>query len=66
MTDALAARADTPLDNAQTDRLLARVRAAIPRLSDQVEGELREGTSYFRVKLIRADQEGYSTTRFPT
>jgi hypothetical protein len=38
------------LDKRQMGMLVARVRNAVPRLSDQLEGDLRERTTFWRMK----------------
>jgi hypothetical protein len=46
---ALAPRAGRPLDKRETGLLVARVRNAMPRLADRLDGELRGRTTYWRV-----------------
>lgn len=50
ITEALAVRSAKPLDPRQFDTLLARVRNALLRLSEQLDGELRDRTTFWRVK----------------
>lgn len=46
----LARRAPRPLDKRESGLLNQRIRNVIPRLSDQLEGELRDRTTYWRVR----------------
>lgn len=50
IADRLASRAGRPLERQEFNMLVARVRNAIPRMSDRLEGELRDRTTYWRVK----------------
>ena len=50
IADVLIGRAGRPLDRRETNLVVARVRNAMPRLSDRLEGELKERTTYWRVK----------------
>jgi hypothetical protein len=50
ITDALASRSEKPLDKGQRVALLARVRNALARNSDRLDGELRGRTTYWRVR----------------
>jgi hypothetical protein len=46
----LARRAPRPLDKRESGLLNQRIRNVIPRRSDQLEGELRDRTTYWRVR----------------
>jgi hypothetical protein len=46
----LARRAPRPLNKRESGLLNQRIRNVIPRLSDQLDGELRERTTFWRVK----------------
>jgi hypothetical protein len=50
IAEAIARQAGRPLDKRETDMLIARVRNAVPRLSDKLDGETRERVTYWRVK----------------
>jgi hypothetical protein len=50
IAEALAPRAGKPLDKREMAMLVARVRNAMPRLSDRLDGELRDRTTFWRVK----------------
>jgi hypothetical protein len=50
IADVLAKRSDRPLDKRERNLVVARVRNVMPRLSDQLEGKLRDRTMYWRVK----------------
>jgi hypothetical protein len=50
IAEKLTESAERPLDKREFGGLLARVREAMPRLSDRLDGELRERTTYWRVK----------------
>jgi hypothetical protein len=46
----LAKRAPRPLDKRESGLLNQRIRNVMPRLSDQLEGELRDRTTFWRVR----------------
>jgi hypothetical protein len=50
MAGVLAKRAGRPLDKRELELVVARVRNAMPRLSDKLDGELQGRTVYWRVK----------------
>lgn len=50
IADVLAKRSERPLDKREHNLVVARVRNVMPRLSDQLDGELRERTTYWRIK----------------
>jgi hypothetical protein len=50
IADVLAKRSERPLDKREVNLVVARVRNVMPRLSDQLDGELRERTTFWRVK----------------
>lgn len=47
----LVQRAGKLLDRRETNLVVARVRNAMARLSDQLNGELRERTTFWRIKV---------------
>lgn len=51
IAERLATRSEKPLDKSEMQRLLGRVRNGLSRLSDQLDGELRDRTTYLRVKV---------------
>ena len=50
IAETLALQAVRHLDKREFGLVVAKVRNAMPRLSDRLEGELREGTKYWQVK----------------
>jgi hypothetical protein len=50
MAERLSGRAGRPLDAREFNLLVARVRNAVPRLGDKLDGELRDRTTFWRVK----------------
>jgi hypothetical protein len=50
IADVLAQRAGRPLDRREFNLVVARVRNAMPRLSDRLDGEMRGRTSYWNAK----------------
>ena len=50
IADVLVQRAGKTLDRREFNLVVARVRNAMPRLSDQLEGELRDRTTFWRVR----------------
>lgn len=50
IADVLAQRAGRPLDKRGLGQVVARVRNAMPRLSDKLDGELRGRTTYWLIK----------------
>ena len=50
IADVLVTRAGRPLDRRETNLVVARVRNAMPRLSDKQDGELNGRTTFWRVK----------------
>lgn len=50
IADTLAKRSQRSLDKREFNLVVARVRNAMPRLSDRLEGELRGRTTFWRVK----------------
>ena len=51
IADVLITRAGRTLDRRETNLVVARARNAMPRLSDRLEGELRERTTFWRVRM---------------
>ena len=50
IAETLAVRAGRPLDKREFGLVVARVRNAMPRLSDRLDGELRNRTVYWQLK----------------
>jgi hypothetical protein len=50
IAEVLAQRAGRPLDKREFNLVVARVRNAMPRLSDRLHGELRDRTVYWDIK----------------
>lgn len=51
IAEALAKRSERPLDKREFGLVVARVRNAVPRISDQLDGELRGRATYWRVRV---------------
>ena len=51
IAEKLSEQNERPLDKWEFSGLLGRVREAVPRLSDKLDGELRDRTTYWRMKV---------------
>jgi hypothetical protein len=52
IAEVLAQRAGRPLDKREVNLVVARVRNAMPRLSERLTGELQGRTTFWRIKII--------------